>query len=187
MVLQKMPLCGLFFLFVLLLAPPSAAQTGQTCGGFAGLRCPEGQACRFPAGQCNVADLAGNCVPVPATCPQQGPPVCSCEGETFANECELLMAGARPLRQGACGHGDGRSAVCRSNAECQANEFCELKAGTCGERGSGRCIVRPQVCTDIFQPVCGCDNRTYSNNCVRRAAGVSLLAPGECPAAPSTR
>lgn len=157
------------------------AQTGQTCGGIAALKCPEGQACQFPANQCNVADLAGTCVPVPETCPKQGPPICGCDGVTYANECELLKAGARPDRQGACKGGQSKS--CKSNADCTGqNEFCEFKAGTCSEKGAGKCMVKPEICTQIFQPVCGCDNKTYPNDCFRSQAGVSLKATGECPA-----
>jgi len=87
------------------LGQPVPAQTGATCGGIGALRCPEGQACQFPSGQCNQPDLAGTCVDVPETCPKQGPKVCGCNGTTYDNQCELLKAGARPAKNGACGNG----------------------------------------------------------------------------------
>lgn len=172
----------LFALLMLIFAAGAAeAQTGQTCGGIANLQCPEGQACRFPQGQCNTPDLAGTCVPLPEACDQQGPPVCGCDGVTYANECELLRAGVRQDRQGSCQ--GGKSRTCKADTDCAEVDFCEFKAGTCGEKGAGRCVFQPEICPQIFDPVCGCDNQTYSNDCVRRAAGVSLLSEGECPAA----
>jgi hypothetical protein len=79
-----------------------ANSKGQLCGGIGGLRCPEGQACRYPINMCNVADLSGTCVKVKATCPKGGAKVCGCDGTTYANECELLKANARPASKGAC-------------------------------------------------------------------------------------
>src|SRR4029077_2012175 len=70
------------------------------------------------------------------------------------------------------------SPVCRScngDADCQANEFCECRTGTCDKTG-GTCAVRPSVCFDLVAPVCGCDGRTYPNDCERRAAGVCKQA-----------
>mgnify|MGYP003663613926 CR=1 FL=1 len=36
------------------------------------------------------------------------------------------------------------------------------------------------VCIEIYQPVCGCDKVTYSNNCYANASGVSSWVDGEC-------
>ena len=68
---------------LVLAAGSATAQT--TCGGIGGLKCPEGQACQYPIGRCNQPDLAGTCVAVPETCSEQGPPVCGCNGTTYAS------------------------------------------------------------------------------------------------------
>jgi hypothetical protein len=42
----------------------------------------------------------------------------------------------------------------------------------------------PEVCTEIYQPVCGTDPSgkrvTYSNACFARAAKATNVTPGEC-------
>lgn len=37
------------------------------------------------------------------------------------------------------------------------------------------------VCYEIYSPVCGCDNTTYSNDCYAEASGVVNWTTGECP------
>jgi hypothetical protein len=44
----------------------------------------------------------------------------------------------------------------------------------------GYCRPKPEMCTLQYQPVCGCDGRTYPNDCARLAAGVQLDHEGEC-------
>ncbi|MBV8848656.1 MAG: hypothetical protein JOZ16_03630 [Methylobacteriaceae bacterium] len=66
--------------------------------------------------------------------------------------------------------------------QCDPGSFCNLPTGTCGRFDLlGSCEGIPRFCTRIYKPVCGCDGRTYSNDCVRRAAGVSKVHDGRCP------
>jgi hypothetical protein len=75
---------------------------------------------------------------------------------------------------GACGT--------RGGVQCHKDEYCKLDA-SCGatDRG-GACTAKPQICTAIYAPVCGCDGNTYASDCTAAAAGVSVAQKGECGA-----
>ena len=68
---------------------------------------------------------------------------------------------------------------------CGPNEFCNytLEAMCGAADASGTCAPVPEVCPDNVDPVCGCDNQTYSNACMANAAGTSVLSQGACAAA----
>jgi hypothetical protein len=36
------------------------------------------------------------------------------------------------------------------------------------------------MCYEIYQPVCGCNGQTYSNDCFASAAGVKTWTKGAC-------
>jgi hypothetical protein len=67
---------------------------------------------------------------------------------------------------------------------CAAGQYCNaIAAGRCpGPRQFGMCAAQPQLCTELFDPVCGCDGKTYPNACHAGAAGVAVAHDGACAA-----
>jgi hypothetical protein len=66
--------------------------------------------------------------------------------------------------------------ACKANADCKGDrEFCDTTP-QCGPNVPGNCTKKPEICTEQFDPVQGCDGKTYSNACKARAAGMSVKA-----------
>jgi uncharacterized protein DUF6748/Kazal-type serine protease inhibitor-like protein len=69
---------------------------------------------------------------------------------------------------------------------CADGSFCDFPAGSdCGRADApGTCAPTPELCVEIFAPVCGCDGQTYDNSCFANAAGVSVETEGPCASEP---
>ena len=68
---------------------------------------------------------------------------------------------------------------CNDNSECGDHAICKKATGDC--EGEGICQPRPEACIMIAAPVCGCNGKTYGNECVAESAGVNVNFDGMCP------
>lgn len=70
--------------------------------------------------------------------------------------------------------------------ECSGKQFCNYEPpngqGCDGQvsDAAGVCEALPDTCSEQYEPVCGCDNRTYSNSCEAHRASVSVAKKGAC-------
>lgn len=161
----------------------ATCQTGvQICGGIQGLACDDpDEFCKTGTGEC-CCDFFGICTPRPDGCPLLWAPVCGCDGETYGNACFADAAGVSVDFEGACdgSGGDG----CTTNADCLQppfslfGQYCDKGDGNC--TGTGTCVPAPQICLDVWSPVCGCDGNTYSNDCYAHRVGVNVASGGDC-------
>ncbi len=152
------------------------------CGGFMGLTCGPGEFCDLDAGFCHGADIAGICVTPPRGCPDVFDPVCGCDGVTYSNDCERIVAKAQLDHTGACARRCVPAAVGPlAGGTCDPGEVCVPPEGICEMPiDGGVCVRLPDACPAVVLPVCGCDGATYGNACEALRAGVTVAHPGPC-------
>ena len=165
---------------------------GGTCSRAVEASCEKGFVCHYaPNAQCGETGAQGACFPMPSTCTKDYSPVCGCDGRSYVNICVAHSHGVSPRQAGQCpgagvpGVPPGPAGSCGPGGaapSCATGLFCRYtEAQYCGEvSGPGECAQQPTVCTKEWAPVCGCDARNYSNDCVAHSHGVSIRHRGLC-------
>jgi hypothetical protein len=80
----------------------------------------------------------------------------------------------------------GQPCGAATGAVCDKGLWCEPEAGNCAAT-AGVCVAIPRLCvarkrSKSFRPVCGCNSKTYSSDCFRRAYKVAKFRDGKCDA-----
>lgn len=91
-----------------------------------------------------------------------------------------LLAG--PAMAAETASSDAQACGGIAGLQCGEKEWCDYPDGSaCGAADmTGTCKPRPDFCTKIYRPVCGCDGKTHSNRCVAETGGVDVLHEGVC-------
>ena len=83
-----------------------------------------------------------------SACGGSSMPKDSCDPET--GSCEQVCGGL-PLPE--------------MSTACDADQVCERPADSCRIADlQGVCVAKPELCPEIYQPVCACNGQTYGNN-----------------------
>ena len=73
--------------------------------------------------------------------------------------------------------GSPQTQPCVGDQDCSPGSYCQRSA--CSDV-VGQCAIKPLFCDNDPHPECGCDGVTYWNSCLRKLAGITAGAAGQC-------
>ncbi|MGF1469784.1 MAG: Kazal-type serine protease inhibitor domain-containing protein [Sandaracinaceae bacterium] len=179
---------------------PSPAATDLTAGAYVG----QG-AVVVPEDGVYLVALTGPAGAATVTVRCEGPecrPACGPGGACPQHlECEVVQCVRAPCPSHcqpptdtlASSGGAGSPCGGMAGQGCPDGLFCLYEpAAQCGAAdATGTCQPVPDACAEIYQPVCGCDGRSYPNACSAHRNRVSVVREGACarvvPPTPTTQ
>jgi hypothetical protein len=96
----------------------------------------------------------------------------------LADSADMSFLEAEPTTPAPNTPDDKQPKSCRINGNCWKPAYCAKELGTC--KGKGVCKAKPDACPDVVDKVCGCDHKTYDNECRAAQSGQNVIHKGEC-------
>jgi len=158
--------------------------------------CSSDYYCKPLFGECSTNNRDGFCTRIPRNKDEcnnlTNDKVCACNGKTEKNECRAEYNSQGVRSYGSCDGDDDddddddngdRDTRCWKSADCSSSQYCKFAKGDCDPNSQGRCTEGgrgKKGCNKKLDPVCGCDERDYDNECEAEKYGVTIDYTGTC-------